>query len=46
LLLTLLIGPLLMAGLTGSTKLDDAFAERLTDYFLGAIEPGYVRAAR
>lgn len=45
LLLTLLIGPLLMAGLTGSTKLDDAFADRLTDHFLGAIEQGFVRGA-
>ncbi len=38
LLLTLLIGPLLMAGLTGTTKLDDAFADRLTDHFLSSLD--------
>jgi AcrR family transcriptional regulator len=39
LLLTLLIGPLLMAGLSGTTKLDDAFADRLTDHFLASARP-------
>ena len=38
-LLTFLIGPLLMAGLTGNTELNDAFAERLTNHFLAAIQP-------
>jgi hypothetical protein len=39
LLLTLLIGPLLMAGLSGTAKLDDAFADRLTDHFLASARP-------
>ncbi len=39
LLLTLLIGPLLMAALTGSTELNDALADRLVRHFLAALEP-------
>jgi AcrR family transcriptional regulator len=39
LLLTLLIGPMLMAGLSGTTKLNDAFADRLTDHFLSSTVP-------
>ncbi len=39
LLLTLLIGPLLMAALTGSTELDAALADRLVHHFLAALEP-------
>ena len=39
LLLTLLIGPLLMAALTGSTELNDELADRLVQHFLAALEP-------
>ena len=38
LLLTLLIGPLLMAALTGTTELNAALADRLVSYFLVALE--------
>jgi AcrR family transcriptional regulator len=39
LLLTLLIGPLMMASLTGSTELNDVFADRLATHFLTAVAP-------
>jgi AcrR family transcriptional regulator len=39
LLLALLIGPMLMAGLTGSVELNEAFANRLVDHFLAALGP-------
>ena len=39
LLLTLLVGPMLMAGLTGSTVLNATFADRLVDHFLAALGP-------
>ena len=39
LLLTLLMGPLLMAALTGSTELNSALADRLADHFLAAMQP-------
>ena len=34
---TLLIGPILMAALTGSTTLDDAFADRCVDHFMAGV---------
>ena len=39
LLLTLLIGPLLMAALTGTTELNETLADRLVSQFLAALEP-------
>ena len=39
LLLTLLIGPLLMAALTGTTEINAALADRLVHNFLAALEP-------
>ncbi len=37
---TLLIGPILMAALTGSTPLTDDFADRCVDHFLAGIRAG------
>jgi hypothetical protein len=34
---TLLIGPILMAALTGSTPLTEEFADRCVDHFLAGI---------
>ena len=34
---TLLIGPILMAALTGSTPLTDEFADRCVDHFLAGV---------
>lgn len=38
LLLTLFVGPILMAGLTGSTELNGALADRSVSQFLGALD--------
>jgi AcrR family transcriptional regulator len=38
-LLTLLVGPLLMAALTGTTELNAALADRSIHHFLAALEP-------
>lgn len=39
LLLTLLIGPLLMAALTGTTPLNSTLGDRLVGQFLAALDP-------
>ncbi|MEP7114348.1 MAG: hypothetical protein ABI862_13870 [Ilumatobacteraceae bacterium] len=39
LLLTLLIGPLLTAALTGTTQLNSTLGDRLVGQFLAALDP-------
>jgi AcrR family transcriptional regulator len=39
LLLTLLLGPLVMAGLTASTEMNEAFADQLVSHFLAGLSP-------
>ena len=43
LLLTLLIGPLLMAALTGTTELNETLADRLVGQFMAALAPATTR---